>query len=96
MIINVLCITFTLSFACYFFACNVVLFCDLGTSLLFFLPTSYPITAQNMNWLIVVIAGVFICAFVNWHWNSKYNFRGPRRPHATIGSDLDVKPTRKI
>lgn len=50
-----------------------------GTSCLFFLPTSYPVKADNMNWLVVVVAGVVFLASLNWIFNSRYHFKGPKR-----------------
>jgi hypothetical protein len=32
-----------------------------------------------MNWLIVVVAGVFFICAVNWIVSGQYNFRGPKR-----------------
>ena len=53
------------------------------TSLIFFLPTSNPITASTMNYSIVVVTAIIIIGWVNWNFNSKYYFRGPKRPEDT-------------
>jgi amino acid transporter len=50
-----------------------------GSSFFFFLPTQYPVTNSNMNWLTVVMAGVFIMCAANWMYNSQYTFKGPKR-----------------
>ena len=31
-----------------------------------------------MNWLIVVVAGVFVMGTLNWVLNSRYHFKGPK------------------
>jgi amino acid transporter len=50
-----------------------------GTSCLLFFPVEDPVTAESMNWLIVVVGGVFLIGSVNWIFNSRVNFRGPVR-----------------
>jgi amino acid transporter len=50
-----------------------------GSSFFFFLPTLYPVTNSNMNWLTVVMAGVFLLCSVNWVYNSQHTFKGPKR-----------------
>ena len=32
-----------------------------------------------MNWLCVVFVGVAVLGGINWHFNSKYHFVGPKR-----------------
>jgi amino acid transporter len=51
----------------------------LYTSFLFFLPIKFPITIDNMNWLIVVFSVVFSLFASNWVFNSRHHFTGPRR-----------------
>lgn len=50
-----------------------------GTSCFFFFPEESPVTSESMNWVIVVVAGCFIFAAVNWQFNSQYTFKGPPR-----------------
>jgi hypothetical protein len=66
-----------------------------GTSFIYFLPNYRPIhyttttddvaygysvtTGSDMNWLIVVVAGVFIIFALNWVFSARYHFSGPRR-----------------
>jgi len=50
-----------------------------GSSLFFFFPTLYPVTNRNMNWLTVVMGGVFLMCAFNWFYNSQYSFKGPKR-----------------
>lgn len=50
-----------------------------GTSCLLFFPVENPVEPSTMNWLIVVVAGVFLAGMVNWQVNSKYHFTGPPR-----------------
>jgi len=60
----------------------------LGSSCLFFLPTTSPVNDSSMNWLTVVVGGtVFLCG-LNWIFNSQYTFSGPRR------SDLPFTPLK--
>ena len=54
-----------------------------GSSCFFFFPTLYPITNSNMNWLTVVMAGVFVLCSLNWFYNSQHTFKGPKRIHST-------------
>jgi amino acid transporter len=51
----------------------------LFTAVLFFLPTEYPVTNENMNWLCVVAPFVLLVGYLNWIFNSQYSFTGPRR-----------------
>ena len=39
-----------------------------------------------MNWLTVVMVGVFVLCSLNWFYNSQYTFKGPRR-HDSICVD---------
>lgn len=50
-----------------------------ATSCLLFLPIEGPVTYANMNWLCVVVAGVSAASAVNWLFNSRYHFVGPKR-----------------
>jgi amino acid transporter len=57
---------------------NVIAVCWLfGTSILLFLPTENPITANNMNYTVLVVSMVAISATVYWFAYAKDNFRGP-------------------
>ena len=74
-----------------------------GSSFFFFLPTLRPVTNSNMNWLTVVMAGVFLLCTANWYFNSQYTFKGPRRhdtPTDTTTSteqiDLEMEKIMKI
>jgi amino acid transporter len=49
------------------------------TSVLLFLPTTSPVTLQNMNWLIVVFTFTVICAGLYWIYHGQYSFKGPPR-----------------
>jgi amino acid transporter len=49
-----------------------------GTSCLFLFPKVGPLTLLSMNWLIVVIAGVFVMGVLYWQCGGgKERFRGP-------------------
>jgi amino acid transporter len=70
----------------------------LGTSCIFFLPTSFPVTAQNMNWLILVVSVVFLLLSLNWIFIASKSFQGPGRDprantaeeNAEIDADTDA------
>ena len=38
-----------------------------------------PVTTDSMNWLIVVMAGVFVIIAGNWVLSGQYSFKGPKR-----------------
>jgi hypothetical protein len=50
-----------------------------GSSLVLFFPTTYPVTAANMNYACVVAGIFFIVASLNWIFNSQHHFVGPQR-----------------
>ena len=62
----------------------------MGTSVLFFLPTSNPVNASSMNWTVVVIGGFFLVGALNWILYSQFRFHGPKRfnwvNHDAIGT----------
>lgn len=44
-----------------------------------------PVTSETMNWLIVVVAGVFVIGAINWLVSGQYYFTGPKRsPYASV------------
>lgn len=49
------------------------------TSLIMLLPSEYPITADNMNYAIVIIAGVALLASIYWMASARHWFVGPKR-----------------
>jgi hypothetical protein len=51
----------------------------MATSLIFFFPTESPITAQNMNYAVVVVGVVAIVGVVYWWYWARFFFRGPLR-----------------
>ena len=50
-----------------------------GTAIIFFLPQAAPITPDSMNWASVVTSLVVLMCGINWHFNSQYTFKGPKR-----------------
>ncbi len=53
-----------------------------GTSIFLFFPSwsiNNKTTKDTMNWLVVVFTGTVLIMAVNWHYNSKYHFKGPKR-----------------
>lgn len=55
-----------------------------GTSILLLLPTQYPVTAESMNYTIIVIAGFSTISLVYWFTYAKDNFRGPKKGHSDV------------
>lgn len=51
----------------------------IGTSILLFLPPTSPVTANSMNWTVVVVVGFALIGTVYWFVFAKDNFRGPSR-----------------
>jgi hypothetical protein len=39
----------------------------------------FPVTAANMNYTIVIVAFVVLMGELNWEFNCRYHFRGPKR-----------------
>ena len=63
-----------------------------GTSCLLFFPVENPTTSDNMNWLIVVVGGVFTIGSINWIFNSRFNFKGPTRHEDILAlSEKNIK-----
>ncbi|KAI8893532.1 amino acid/polyamine transporter I [Globomyces pollinis-pini] len=51
------------------------------TSCLFILPTSYPITSENMNYTGIVLLGCAIIGGLHWSLSARKWFVGPKRHH---------------
>jgi amino acid transporter len=47
------------------------------TSVLFVCPTEYPVTADNMNYAIVVFGGIMILSVLYYHFRARRWFKGP-------------------
>ncbi len=41
---------------------------------------------SNMNWVVVVVGGVFIIGALNWILNSRFHFHGPARSYSAMAS----------
>ena len=50
-----------------------------STAIVFLLPTQYPITVQNMNWVFVLVIAVTIIGVLNWFLYAKNIYKGPQR-----------------
>jgi choline transport protein len=69
------------------------------TSLLALFPTKYPVDKDNMNYAIVIIAGVGCIAAVHWFASARHRFVGPKitdidpvtMPFNTIASARSVE-----
>ena len=60
--------------------CNIIsCFWLFGTSMLLFMPNTYPITYKSMNYTIFVVLSFIIISYFYWIFYAKYNFRGPLR-----------------
>lgn len=59
----------------------------LGTATLGFLPTQFPVNAENMNWSVVAAAAYALLGAINWFVNSRHEFNGP------VKYDDDISPT---
>ena len=46
-------------------------------SIIFLFPTLYPVTAENMNYAIVILAAIFVCAGVYWVLGGRKFYVGP-------------------
>lgn len=46
-------------------------------TVLFVLPGASPVTAQNMNYTVVIVAAAAIFIFGNWYFNARHWFKGP-------------------
>jgi len=59
----------------------------MATSLIFFLPTTWPITGANMNYACVVVAAFALVGGVYWVVAARHFFQGPPR-HKSQGGYL--------
>lgn len=59
----------------------------LGTSVILFLPTAYPVTTVNMNWSSAVVALFILIGAINWIFNSRHHFKGPVRVKDRMSTD---------
>ncbi|KAG0050047.1 hypothetical protein BGZ83_005168 [Gryganskiella cystojenkinii] len=46
-------------------------------TVLFVLPGASPVTAQNMNYTVVIVAAAAFYIFGNWYFNARHWFKGP-------------------
>ena len=54
------------------------------TSIFMFFPATYPVTKDNMNYAVVIIAGILSIAAIYWIVSARHWFVGPKR---TDGDD---------
>eukprot|EP01035_Chromulina_nebulosa_P019806 gene19806-25750_t len=59
------------------------------TSILMFLPPTYPVTTESMNWTVLVVAGFALVSFTLWILYAQDNFKGPKRGKADINVSTD-------
>lgn len=70
--------------------CNIVgISFTIITTIFFLFPPSLPVTGQNMNYAVVVLAMVIIFASVSWGLDGRKNYRGPRN----MGGMLELART---
>ncbi|KAH8697883.1 putative amino acid permease [Talaromyces proteolyticus] len=70
-------------------------------SIIFFFPTAEPVTGENMNYAIVFMAFIMLCALVYWYVRGKKFYVGPIKEtvvqgHSTGGGILEATPTESI
>lgn len=63
------------------------------TSVILLFPFNYPITAENMNWCVVVLVGVSVFATVYWIFCARHRFIGPKRTDQLSDSKAAKMPT---
>ena len=49
------------------------------TSIIMLFPSTYPVTKDNMNYAVVIIAGVLVIAAIYWFASARHWFVGPKR-----------------
>lgn len=61
------------------------------------MPTIMPVTAENMNYAIVYLAGILAFAAVYWFIHGKRNYTGPliEAELEVADSNSDDQPTNK-
>jgi amino acid transporter len=57
-------------------------------SILFILPTEYPVTASNMNYAIAIFGALWIIVGIYWVLRGRYVFKGPVRNVESTTSSL--------
>lgn len=63
------------------------------TSIILLFPSKYPVTKDNMNYTVVMVAGIALFAGLYWLISARYWFIGPKRV-TKISNQLS--PKRKI
>ena len=63
------------------------------TSIFMFFPTTYPVTADNMNYTVVIVAGIFVLAASYWLISARRWFVGPKRTDLSTEKSLPVDET---
>lgn len=66
-------------------------------SVIFFFPTEMPVEPDNMNYAIVFMAFIFLCAYVYWYVRGKKFYVGPLKEttiqgHGSAGGILEAVP----
>ena len=60
------------------------------TTLLLLFPTTYPVTAQSMNYTCVAVGAVILFGILNWEMNSKNTFKGPPRSDDSVEVEVSL------
>ena len=50
-----------------------------STAVMLNVPTMYPVTAESMNYTSVVVVVIVLLGWLNWEFNAKFEFKGPKR-----------------
>lgn len=62
-------------------------------SIIFFMPTALPVTAENMNYAVVFFVGIVGLSVFFWHVGGKKVYRGPQptAPDPEVASEIDFR-----
>ena len=70
------------------------------TSIIMFFPLNYPVTAKNMNYGVVLVAGFLLIAAAYWIISARHWFVGPKRIDTDstplLSIDAATKDTKEV
>lgn len=65
------------------------------TSIIMFFPSTYPVTKDNMNYAVVIVAGVLLIAAIYWFVSARHWFVGPKRTTEDKRDEFEVEAKQK-
>jgi len=80
------------SFIVNAWACIWTLF----VSIIFILPTYRPVTADNMNYAVAYLAGIFVCALSYWYVVGKKWYTGPLIEAEIMGDGTSMNREKEL